>query len=531
MNNLSGNQATLASAYLDYFSLNCPPFSEEPDPRFFYSAQTLSQRLDLLTHLTQFGDSIVIVAGPEGSGKTTLLDHFARRMNSGWTIARFEASDIDDFRQALAARLEGGSDLSVKEILTDWMNRSQTSDLLVVMIDDAEELSEAAISNLAALFDPAVTNRTRLVLFGTSKTSNLVKRAQEEGLFRGSTQLLEMPRLSDEDTASYLMYRLAVAGYSGESPFSPTQVSAISKASDGRPAGINRLADQCLVEKYEQAASRPGGHPGSVIQRIVPVIAVTLAVAVFGGLWQILSRDTNNPPETPSLEPVIADRAASPAPETVATADELQDADPIEFQTGTTESTPAEDIASVSMSATNAETPTTAEPARAAAATSESIAAAPAVPAAEGVNPESESTTPVAVPAVESPVATTVSALEMKSSSPAATPEPPTDSLARREAWLEAQDPSSYTLQLLGSRNESAARQFIEKLRLSPEKVSYYRGIYKGGDWYVVLYGVYPSRSAATADITNLPAALQEAKPWPRPLKSVHEAIQATHIR
>lgn len=510
---------TRGAVYLDYFSLDCPPFSDEPDPRFFYAANALSQRLDLLTHLTQFGDSIVIVAGPEGSGKTALLDHFTQRINASWTVVRLKAAEAEDLRRALAPKL-GGGDASVKQMLTDWMNRSQASDLLVVVIDDADELGQPAIGQLAALFDPAVVARTRLVLFGTPKTGNLVKQAQEEGQFRGSTQFLEMPRFSDEDTAAYLMYRLAVAGYSGESPFSPTQVSAIGKKSDGRPAEINRLADQCLTEQFEHAASRPTRHGGPVLQRILPGIAVMLALAVGAGVWHIFSRNTNNVPEILPEDALQEIDGGAPEPVPVASTG----------LTGETEVATPEPASPVTVAEPPAEPPAVAEAAPAAenATHAETVATTDVAP-----EPEPEQAPVAAPPApvtaakqVEAPPETATPAL------PAAPPPAvPSDSLAHREDWLLAQDAARYTLQLLGTRNEDAARKFIEQLALPAEKVSYYKGLYKGGDWYVVLYGSYSSRSAASADIATLPETLRAANPWPRPMKSVHEAIEAAGTR
>ena len=66
--------------YLEALSLYCAPYENRLDPKFFYAGTALMQRLDLLTHLTQFGESVVVVTGPPGSGKSTLL-RAMNRMN------------------------------------------------------------------------------------------------------------------------------------------------------------------------------------------------------------------------------------------------------------------------------------------------------------------------------------------------------------------------------------------------------------------------------------------------------------------
>ena len=94
-----------------------------------------------------------------------------------------------------------------------------------------------------------------------------------------------------------------------------------------------------------------------------------------------------------------------------------------------------------------------------------------------------------------------------------------------REAWLLQQPGKLYSLQLLGSRSEKSVLQFIHENKLDPDRCAYYRGSFKGADWYVLMYGVFPSRTAALAARDRLPARIRKDKPWPRSLTSVQEAI------
>lgn len=95
-----------------------------------------------------------------------------------------------------------------------------------------------------------------------------------------------------------------------------------------------------------------------------------------------------------------------------------------------------------------------------------------------------------------------------------------------REAWLLRQPPKSYSLQLLGSRSEKSVTRFIEDNRLDLRQTAYYRGNFKDSEWFVLLYGIYPSRNAALEARERLPEALRKGKPWPRSLESVHSAIR-----
>jgi len=95
-----------------------------------------------------------------------------------------------------------------------------------------------------------------------------------------------------------------------------------------------------------------------------------------------------------------------------------------------------------------------------------------------------------------------------------------------REAWLLRQSPKLYSLQLLGSRSEKSVVRFIEDNRLDLRQTAYYQGNFKDSEWFVLLYGLYPSRNAALEARERLPAALRKGKPWPRSLESVHSAIR-----
>ncbi len=104
---------------------------------------------------------------------------------------------------------------------------------------------------------------------------------------------------------------------------------------------------------------------------------------------------------------------------------------------------------------------------------------------------------------------------------PASTPGQP-----HREDWLLQQPPGTFTLQLLGSRDEASITRFIQRYALDPDKTAYYRGRYKNAEWYVLLYGIYPDKAAALAARSALPDKVRKGNPWPRSLKSVQDSIR-----
>ncbi len=92
-------------------------------------------------------------------------------------------------------------------------------------------------------------------------------------------------------------------------------------------------------------------------------------------------------------------------------------------------------------------------------------------------------------------------------------------------AWLWSQDPSHYTLQLLGGQTEAGIQRFIQKHKLSG-KVVYYRTTRNQRPWYVLVYNSYPDRAKARATISSLPQSLRKTQPWPRTFASIHAELQ-----
>lgn len=92
-------------------------------------------------------------------------------------------------------------------------------------------------------------------------------------------------------------------------------------------------------------------------------------------------------------------------------------------------------------------------------------------------------------------------------------------------AWLWAQHPRHFTVQILGSANEQGVRHFMATHALAG-RAAYFRTVRDGRDWFVLVYGVYPDRSTARAAIAKLGPALRAQGPWPRSFASLHADAQ-----
>ncbi len=81
-----------------------------------------------------------------------------------------------------------------------------------------------------------------------------------------------------------------------------------------------------------------------------------------------------------------------------------------------------------------------------------------------------------------------------------------------------------YTLQVLAVSHENHLKQFIAKNKLS-NKTEYISTNLHGKPWYILIYGDYPSLTAAKEALKVLPAALKPYHAWPRQFAELkHEA-------
>lgn len=98
-------------------------------------------------------------------------------------------------------------------------------------------------------------------------------------------------------------------------------------------------------------------------------------------------------------------------------------------------------------------------------------------------------------------------------------------SLTKDERSILSVPAQHYTLQLMGSGSKAAIQKVIESNHLQ-QKAKVYHTNLKGKDYYVLIYGSYPTRAAANAAIGALPSNLKQLKPWAKPYTSVKASIK-----
>jgi len=251
--------------YLASYGLTEAPFSLQQDDRFLYLNSELTEQLDLLKHYTQYGNLLLIVSGERGIGKSSLKQRFINTAQEEWQICEIQSHTMMDASMLLKQiahgfnitepPLEPSALFEVLSVQLDHMR--QASYVPILIIDDAHELPQDALQSLLYLAENHSAQQTalRIILFCEPEIEIMLDDPAIHSLRDRVTHSMEISSLDEAETAEYLRHRLAVAGLDGTSPFTPTLVHKIFKASEGIPARINEYAHQNLLDDKEPVTS------------------------------------------------------------------------------------------------------------------------------------------------------------------------------------------------------------------------------------------------------------------------------------
>jgi len=593
---------TMEPDYLNSYGLREAPFSRIHQDNFLYLDAERAQRLHELQQMTQDSNLLLIVQGERGSGKTSLLRRFISQAQDEWCICMISANTMMDAEQLLFQAAQGfglnqlpQDSTQLQELLYARVaTLHHDNQIPILVIDDAHELPRDALLTIFTLADTCVDeeNLLRIILFCEPQIEKILGATDVKALRERITHTLEIPPLDEESTAEYLKHRLAVAGFTGGSPFSPMMIRRIYRASHGLPGVINELAHETLEqgdfnrEELADTVIIPGQK-----QIHKPVIYVSLALGLVALVWvfqYIIDDLFEGKAKTEPTKVATVAEAVSQQPQEVAKATDTlkQKIIPLDPQTMVQQPEQAQTAVQDKPSSTEpgpAQSVTGAEPA------TEGIA-----PATAEKTVQPDTTTQTVVPAPlqltsiepdvingsEKPQTLTIRGQGFSSDTEVIvawtgkekklTPgqfKIESDSVIKltittgrnADKWsVRVRNPQRGDSNLLNFQ-VSAAEDDLSKgdkwvLARNPQaftlqlfgtnqqssadqfiaqhglknKATYFHMLHEGKDWYSVVYGEYADQTAARKGMSTLPAALQKIKPWVRRFDDIHAAINGS---
>jgi type II secretory pathway predicted ATPase ExeA len=495
-----------APSYLAHYGMHRPPFADKVEDDLYYAEPSRTQRLDMLLHLTQYSQEILLVTGPEGIGKTTMLHQFQKKAPGEWKVSAINAHPMMDQEQ-LMYRICHGLKLAVdspnysvavsnlKRRLESMLAESQT---VIIAIDNAHILSTGA---LAFLVDLAKTRNlksgtnVRILLFAEPQIKIQLASTELEGKQKNLIRKIDLPPFSEDQTGKLIRNRVRMAGLHANNTFTPNAINKIYKQSKGIPGDIVELAHRVLFEMTpikrrtkprplpsEKSAKKRSSSVGLALGLVAAVLVVFLLLfqkeinTLFSGKSQTV-KTTEQPRTTQplSLPPATQDATATESPSTTQAPQSIEEEIAAEAQTMT---------------------------------------------AVEPEERPAQQTTGAEAPSTE--VVTETDILD-------ASAVPQTEQLAvniNQAAWLMEQNPQYFTLQLVAGYQKRTVNNFLTQHKLPATELAYYHSYNKGKDWHSLVYGIYPDYRSAKDAIETLPAAVRLSKPWIRQLNSIQGDIK-----
>lgn len=458
--------------------------------RYFLTPE-LSQRLNLIRHLLQNSEQLLLVLAENGCGKTALLNQLkkvAAQQCEHWWVYTLESSPALS-PEALIAKIlaefhvrQDGKPVSIlQESLRSHIAATRyNGQLPVLLVDDAHMLPLATLKLIVdlAMQGEALT-RMRVGLFCEPQMTSILATPEFNIVHNTLIHTLDVPPFSKTQVRDYLQFRLQNSQYSNIHPFTSDIIKKISVDTEGIPGEINLAAQQVLRQFAEQRPHIPtltGSWSYSKLKWGIPIILVLLSIA---GLiyWQSFQsgQEISSSPTTNN---------ALPAEQPSASLFDEVPVNPISPEGETDLPTPSS-------------------------------------------SPETNSDLTTLPPILESipnkPVESTVLPSANESSS---TTQWLDKNHIKGEDWLRYQNPNAYTIQVLGAHDQETLKKFLAQHPLAD--VAMFKTRYHDKNWYVLVHGIYSNRSAALVALEKLPVSLrQSTQPWTRTLASIQKLINS----
>jgi len=318
--------------YFKLLNLNKEPFSNSPDPDYFFKSRQHQECLQKLELALRLRRGLNVVIGDVGTGKTTLCRQMIKKFSRD---EEFETHLILDphmadpavFLKYVAQMFEREPDISAgdgadyKEFIKQFLYKRGVDEnrLVVLIIDEGQKIPVPILEILRELLNYE-TNEYKLlqiVIFAQREFELIL---DQHANFADRINLLHvLGPLSFKDTRLMIDYRLQKAGAEGNlaSMLSFSALVAIYRATEGYPRKIVNLCHRIMLAMIVKNRKRADWRlVRSCINRTAPrkssgrwqkaVGALVVVVGVVGIAY------TGFTPETPVADKQTAGRQSFP---------------------------------------------------------------------------------------------------------------------------------------------------------------------------------------------------------------------------
>ena len=250
--------------YKSFYGLRVHPFTNTPDPRFFYMTQKAHDTFANLFYSINRRHGFVLLTGEVGTGKTTLLNTLVQELrkrrvccahivNPNLEPLQFLDLVLAEFGVPCTSREKGAMLMELQR----WLRRRHESGgTALLIVDEAHTLPLETMEELRLLtnFETPTGKMLQAVLAGQPELDRKLNLPQMRQLKQRIVSRSCLSPLSREETQRYIQARLKCAGADGNTIFSPEAIEAVQNGSRGIPRLINLICENALIAGYAAQA-------------------------------------------------------------------------------------------------------------------------------------------------------------------------------------------------------------------------------------------------------------------------------------
>ncbi len=313
--------------YYELFGLSAEPFSNSPDPEFFFPARKHIECLHRLEISLRLRRGLNIVLGEVGAGKSTLCRQLLKTLSSSEEIVPrllldpYFSSPVE-FLSVLHELICGqppsadSSEWEIKEAVKHQLFHLgvEQGKVVTLLMDEGQKIPEECLELLRELlnYETNTNKLLQIVIFAQSefewtinKFPNLVDRVNE---------LYSLQPLNFMESVSLIRFRLKAAHDNSQQPalFSPLAYLAIYRATGGYPRKIITLCHKVMLAliihkrkkatwSFVQTCARERSPVPSPQKSLHPFLQAAFILLLIGLGFAAHSFFQNKPPEYPAV--------------------------------------------------------------------------------------------------------------------------------------------------------------------------------------------------------------------------------------
>ncbi len=246
--------------YESFFGLREPAFALTPDPRFLWLSDTHEEGLAALCYGITRRKGFILLTGEVGAGKTTLLraalDQIPAETESALVMNTAGLRPLDLLKLiAVELRLDRALDSKVDYIIALnelLLQRLEVGLNTVLIIDEAQNLGPELLEEVRLLsnLETDTEKLLQIVLTGQPELRRELASPELRQLRQRIAVEHHVEFLRPDEVASYLAYRIEVAGGRYEEIFTAGSEATFYAFSSGCPRLVSLLADRVLLSAY-----------------------------------------------------------------------------------------------------------------------------------------------------------------------------------------------------------------------------------------------------------------------------------------